>query len=253
MQLDRTVELASVPNVRDLGGLRTSKGETLQYNRIIRGSAPAAITETDLATLVEDHSVSKFVDLRSPEEFAADRSLVATASGVRRVNAPIVDHNHQTLAALSVRTNTPFDAETAARHVLDSPNRVALAMRELADGSDGAIYVHCTVGQDRTGLIVALILSCVDVPVDHIAEDYQQTERSVDAIFKMFSRRHSDYEKVMSSVDPEVLASVKSAPSEDIHRIFAMMEREYAPAVQYVRNLTGGSEIIHGLRQKLIG
>ena len=42
----------------------------------------------------------------------------------------------------------------------------------LADAKNYPILTHCSQGKDRTGLVVALVLFLLDVPVDAIRNDY---------------------------------------------------------------------------------
>ena len=40
--------------------------------------------------------------------------------------------------------------------------------------------VHCTQGKDRTGLIVALVLMILDVPIAAIENDYVESEKGLE-------------------------------------------------------------------------
>ncbi|KAK6832932.1 hypothetical protein PG995_012710 [Apiospora arundinis] len=51
------------------------------------------------------------------------------------------------------------------------------------DGSSGAslpILIHCTQGKDRTGLVVALVLMVLGVPLEAISHDYLLTQRELE-------------------------------------------------------------------------
>jgi protein-tyrosine phosphatase len=50
------------------------------------------------------------------------------------------------------------------------------AFREFASANRYPILIHCTQGKDRTGLLVALILLLLDVPLDAITYDYCLSE-----------------------------------------------------------------------------
>eukprot|EP00128_Syssomonas_multiformis_P001579 Colp12_sorted_trinity150504_noHs@25617 len=49
-------------------------------------------------------------------------------------------------------------------------------LRLFLEHTDGAFLVHCAHGKDRTGVIVALILSCLGVSQEDIIADYALTE-----------------------------------------------------------------------------
>ena len=49
-------------------------------------------------------------------------------------------------------------------------------LRVVLDDKNIPVLIHCAHGKDRTGLIVAVILSCLGVDDDVIAEDYAKSE-----------------------------------------------------------------------------
>ena len=57
-----------------------------------------------------------------------------------------------------------------------SKPEVAEVLRLVSDPNNLPILIHCELGKDRTGYIVALILSCIGVDDDAIIEDYAKTE-----------------------------------------------------------------------------
>jgi protein-tyrosine phosphatase len=107
--------------------------------------------------------VSRIVDLRSiwecekyPSPFAEDPIWL---------NVPLVDPDapDQDTAAL---------VEQYCVLVDDSPERFASAIAAIAEAPPGCTVVACHAGKDRTGLVIALALHLVGVPVDAIAADY---------------------------------------------------------------------------------
>ena len=55
----------------------------------------------------------------------------------------------------------------------------AAAIRAIADAPPGGVVVHCQGGKDRTGLVVALLLSLAGVSREEIAADYALSERNL--------------------------------------------------------------------------
>ena len=56
---------------------------------------------------------------------------------------------------------------------------VADILRVVSEEENVPVLIHCAHGKDRTGLIVAVILSCLGVDDDTIAEDYAKSEVSI--------------------------------------------------------------------------
>ena len=55
------------------------------------------------------------------------------------------------------------------------PERVPRAVRAFAAAAPGGVLVHCAKGSDRTGLIVAVLLTLAGVPAGQVADDYLLT------------------------------------------------------------------------------
>ena len=53
---------------------------------------------------------------------------------------------------------------------------VADILRLLLKEENVPVLIHCAHGKDRTGVIVAIILACLDVEDKVIAEDYSKSE-----------------------------------------------------------------------------
>ena len=49
-------------------------------------------------------------------------------------------------------------------------------MRLIIEGDNVPMLIHCAHGKDRTGVIVAVILACLEVDDEIIAQDYAQSE-----------------------------------------------------------------------------
>lgn len=53
------------------------------------------------------------------------------------------------------------------------------ALRVFTEPSNYGVLVHCTQGKDRTGLIIALVLLLLEVPVPAITHDYILSEAAL--------------------------------------------------------------------------
>jgi protein tyrosine/serine phosphatase len=61
---------------------------------------------------------------------------------------------------------------------------IAQIIKAVAAGlEEGGVLVHCQGGRDRTGIVVALLLSVAGVPRDVIAEDYALSEVMLEPLY----------------------------------------------------------------------
>lgn len=84
----RYLEWQGCLNARDLGGLPTLDGGETRWHSVIRTDYPGTLTPAGLEAMV-DYGVRTLIDIRSPQEAAAECYDWAEASGCRRLHLPI--------------------------------------------------------------------------------------------------------------------------------------------------------------------
>lgn len=162
-------------NARDIGGYSTSEGGRTGWRRVVRSDSLCSLTPTGRQAL-EAYGIRTIIDIRSayelerrPHPYAANVDGGA-APRYENVPARVQPPKEKWLAARLIGTAS---RERANRLDLEL-NRLGYAriVSAIANASPGGIVVHCEAGKDRTGLVVALLLSLVGVADDVIAGDY---------------------------------------------------------------------------------
>lgn len=210
------IELDGADNVRDVGGLPTSRG-TIRPGRLIRADNLQDLTDRDVAVLREV-PVSDVVDLRSAVERSVEGDPPLMSYDVR--------HHHLSLLPEDGPEDGDGAAETAEEailpwsprarrerpvrspedeaagpyfgYLLDKPAAVAGALEVIADAG-GATIVHCAAGKDRTGTITALALAAAGVDRATIIEDYVLTGERIERVVARLGTRTS-YAEAMAGV-----------------------------------------------------
>jgi protein-tyrosine phosphatase len=166
----RGLGLASDPNLRDVGGYRTTSGQWVRADTLYR-SAALSLTPADLK-VVNGLGIHEDADLRTPGEIATTPDVIP--AGARY-------HNFNVVGTASIPTSS-FPTEAAAvqtmtdgerQMVLSDPAHQALhdLFTTLAY-TPGASLVHCSAGKDRTGWSTAVLLTLLGVPSDVVMRDY---------------------------------------------------------------------------------
>ena len=179
------MDLESAPNFRDLGGIPAAEGRLIAPRRLYRSEVLDGLSAADLERLAAT-AVSAVCDLRRPEERAAEIGLWPPAGSVRLITAEptetldIVQQKHWTRRLL----DDGYGPEQARRQMTATyrqmPQAFAGVLAELfahLDEAEGAVLIHCMAGKDRTGFVIAMLLSALGTPRDAVFEDYMETGR----------------------------------------------------------------------------
>ena len=183
----RHLELEGAVNVRDLGGYATSDGGSIRWKTLLRADNVGSLPPSSQAALIE-YGVRTVIDLRRDSQLQASPNVFAGSPEVAFYHRPMIgDETPEELAASSdlarswleriesMENNT--ERKTAAYCIrLDTRQpQIGQTLSTLAAPRTLPALFHCVGGQDRTGIIAALLLGIAGVPVETIVEDYALT------------------------------------------------------------------------------
>jgi hypothetical protein len=167
------VEWGSLHNAWDLGGLPTASGTT-RFARVFRSANPDDADASSWAA-VTTSGVCTIVDLRNDDEVSV--SLRPANLTVER--RPIEDQADDSFMSIwGDRLGSPAYYPEVLRRW---PALVAEAFSAIADAPDDGVLIHCMAGRDRTGMMVAMLLSLVGVTRDAILDDWSSAAREINA------------------------------------------------------------------------
>lgn len=169
----RTIEFERMFNIRRLDGLPTTDGRSIRPGRLIRSDDPHLSTPADRTKLAAS-SIDTVIDLRITEEIELRGTDAWNELGVRRVSAPWWTHippmeeQHRYLIPESA-------AELYVEMHLTGLANQTETWTAMAEASDGLTLIHCASGRDRTGILVAILLTALGVPRPAILADYSHS------------------------------------------------------------------------------
>jgi len=185
----QSIDIASVPNLRDLGGWPTHDGGTVRWGLLYRSTELNALAGADMAAF-ETLGIRSVYDLRTEAERTAqpDRVPPDTEQVVVDVMKDAVD------AAPAQLLNVLTDPK-AAESILGGGKGLTLfevGYRDIvslpsANASYGRLFTdltrpehrpalfHCTTGKDRTGWAAAAMLMLLGVSDELVMKEYLLT------------------------------------------------------------------------------
>jgi protein-tyrosine phosphatase len=177
---ERHIALEGCLNLRDLGGYLTHDRREVRWGCLYRSGELCSLTDADLAT-IEGLGVRVVIDLRNEVERSArpDR-LPSGVQLIERRSPAAMGGPDRTLEELIAAGEFPVrDDERVTRIYVDALDRlipeIKLILELAVDAPERPMLFHCAAGKDRTGIVAAVLLGLLGVPVQTIIEDYELT------------------------------------------------------------------------------
>jgi protein tyrosine/serine phosphatase len=231
VQTERHLAWEGCVNVRDLGGHSTADGGTTRFGAIVRADTVHRLTDAGWRDLI-GHGVTRIVDLRFNEEREADppAELPVEVTHVSLFGDGLDEHYAAQLDALAAAAPTPADATKVV--YLDFVERYAsrfpAVFSAIAHAPEGAVLVHCHGGKDRTGLVVAMLLTLAGVPRDEVVADYAISEQNLAEI-------HARWQDEAESEEERARrARISGCPPEAMRGVLDEIERRYGGVREYL-------------------
>lgn len=167
----RTMDIDGVKNMRDVGGLVTTDGKTIQYGIMYRSAHFDSITEKGKEQ-IKRLGVKTDVDLRGESN-----TVSPLGENVRRLNY-----------------NAPYYVDEADGNGVQSGlNGAESYVKEFvkefkacADPDNYPIGFHCSLGRDRTGTLAAMLYAVSGVSRYDIVKEYELSWLSTAAANNVF-------------------------------------------------------------------
>ncbi len=243
----REIRFAQMFNVRDLGGLTTVDGRRVRTGRVLRSDDPHLATDDDVTALAA-LGITDVVDLRTVPEVELRGTRRWDELGLRRHSVPLWSH-------------VP-PVEDA--HKYHEPHLTAGLYAEMHEGNlaahpglwrtldlataAGPTVVHCASGRDRTGIVVALLLSLLGVPEQDILDDYAMSASGMRRMLAHLEATHPP--EILAAFDLDKEAMVLTPPEAMAHFLDWVRDR-HDGAERYVAAV-GGAALVTTLRHRLL-
>ena len=167
MSYRRLLPLEGGSNFRDLGGYRTADGQTVARGMLFRSGAMTGLTDADMAYL-DGFGIKTIVDLRSNEEISLYPNHWAAK---HRIEVVTGGYSFAAMMSGEESGDRPEMGELYPR-LLESIGPQIKTYFDEALGQGAPMVVNCSAGQDRTGIVSALMLLLLGVPEPTVIEDY---------------------------------------------------------------------------------
>ncbi|KAF2030197.1 hypothetical protein EK21DRAFT_112117 [Setomelanomma holmii] len=195
-----------VSNFRDIGKWPISSAPPthVRTGLLFRGSDTVRITPAGIRAL-QDLNIKTDFDLRSSQQIEKLGVRDLGKHGILRIWAPVFGDEEYSDDKASARyenyaSDDPADTVAALIEILTSGasmmatviRHLLAALPEASDGRDPpALFMHCTTGNNRTGVFIAMLLLLLGVPARYIVQEYTLSEQGLGPT------RHTNVERLL--------------------------------------------------------
>ena len=192
--------------------------------KLYRSASPGYLTETD-AAIVTQLGLATIVDLRTESERTIG-GIAPQTLGAEVLHVPFIGQLWDTENLESGGDAASF---LGSRYI-DMIEVGGPALAEIISAiayRTSPVLVHCMAGKDRTGLVIAAVLSMLGVDETQIVEDYERTNSAMDALGGLLALQQPHVAEQFASLP----AHFREAPGDALRM-----------ALAHVRNVSGSME-----------
>ena len=238
----QSIGIASVPNLRDLGGYETGDGKTVNTDMIYRSNQLSGISREDMMKL-QALGFKVSLDLRTwgersarPDELPSGTKYVwldvladSPQAGPAQLEKLMTDPKKANAELGGGKIEELFKESYRQFVTLDSAKS---EFREffliVGDKSQLPALFHCTTGKDRTGWAAASLLTLLGVPKETVYEDYL---RSNDYIIPAYQGAIDSF--VAAGGDRNIPLAILGVKKEYLDAAFDEMQKNYGSIEKY--------------------
>lgn len=227
----RVVCLDSVHNVRDMGGYSTVHNHaTTRWGEIYRSGQLSSLSEWDSIRL-NNLGIKTILDLRGDDEVAASPSHYTKAKMVH-VSIPISHMDSVKVRIMKDRMRKGdallFMQDCYLQYVTDYSNEFGKALDVFLEKENYPILVNCSMGKDRTGFLMAMLLTALGVPEETVKKDYMASNENIN-ISNLAYMAHD-----LSPDAQEAITAMLAVNEDWIDLVFRRIRKEYGSLDKYL-------------------
>jgi protein-tyrosine phosphatase len=221
-------------NFRDVGGYTTEAGNRLRVRRLFRSDSLATASPADREKLAA-LSLGTVIDLRSRVE--VELAGRYTDGSETYFHLPFGNPADGMVGA--DWTDPDRVADRYLELLLAETESVAEVLAVLTDPAAYPAVIHCSVGKDRTGIVMAVLLEVLGVDDDQIVADYALSGMGA---ARLALRLREHFADRFAELEPH-LPALLSAHPETMRTFLDRLRTKFGSVEGYVDDIGLGSAI----------
>ena len=169
----RMLKIDGIFNVRDMGGWIGLGGNPIKYGKIIRGSRLNVNSSTEKIITAEGIEELRRIGVKAELDMRDQSNAPMEGGGAR--------HSYLGTDIPIVNVDGAYNSRIAT--FADAPQSIQGIKQMIAwFKEDRPVYLHCSVGADRTGTVAYLVGALCGMSEDALAREFELTSFSGDSV-----------------------------------------------------------------------
>jgi protein-tyrosine phosphatase len=241
---NRRIDFDNTVNFRDLGGLKTKDGKTVNWGKIFRSDNLSELKSSEFQRF-NQLKISTVFDLRTNHEIEGKEDRLP--ANVKYIHTPTVADNEGEIAKLRKKVISGAISESeAARQTTqfyqDAVTVHAGALKEIIQQitrSDEPVLYHCSAGKDRTGIVSALLLSILNVDRETIVDEYMMSNYYRSAKTEKMLGKAKFAKIIKPRMDLKAIEVFMTVDENFINATFDVIDKTYGGMEPFIKNQLG--------------
>ncbi|MEZ2388042.1 tyrosine-protein phosphatase [bacterium RCC_150] len=218
-----TAGYASAPNTAGQAAART-----VREGKLYRSDALHGLTDAGRRHFSQ-LGIRLVIDLRDRTELAKSPSNVDGLAVVTKHN-PIFEAGN-----VPGTTETITLVDIYRLMIQNHAQRLADAVRLIADSGSEPVLVHCTAGKDRTGVVIALALLAAGVDREQVILDYAASEENLRGEWSQAMMAAVSDRPGLAAIGGELREIISASPAPVLAATLDLVDEMYGGAIGLLR------------------
>ena len=215
-------------NFRDLGGIRINNKSQVRDGILFRSDGLSRLTENDLGLFI-NLKINTIIDLRHTEEIDKAPDKLPQGMSVNQVTCGFyAEGTKELFQSVNSGLTNAYGSQMLMRDVyakmpISHTTEIRAIIKHVIHNRNLPCLIHCMSGKDRTGLVIAIILKAIGVPMSRVMEDYEMS--------------NGDYQQVDvfgPKALPESVSAVMAADATYLEASFNSINQIYTTFENYL-------------------
>ncbi len=227
---ERIIPTEGIYNLRDVGGYYNRDKHQTQWGMLYRSSSMSNATKKDTETL-NNLGIKTLIDLRTEDE---TYNYPPKYQAQQIFNLPLQNINPFKFINIIVseemkKGDVLVKLQDIKMELLHRNTAQFIKIFDILLNEDNyPTVIYCSLGKDRTGIVISLILSALNVPYEQILQDYMLSNTQIR--FKSLVPNAEQYSPEVQ----EALTTLFSTHEQVLNYLFDQIDKEYGSLNNYL-------------------